>query len=101
MLKYKTGGKQIMKLKNLEAKKIILGVLGERGKLKSEEELAEILKKRLTKKERQVLNSKLGGADTKTPDVVEEEFETIAQKAIKKIKNESVHREFYVEAKAI
>lgn len=86
-----------MKLKDIAAKKIILSILGERGVLKSEDELAEILKKRLTKKERQVLNSKLGGADTKIPGAEEEELEMIAQKAIKKIKNESLHREFYIE----
>jgi len=88
-----------VKLKNLEAKKIILTILGERGELKSEAELAEILKKRLTKKERQVLNAKLGGADTKTPYSDDTELEAIAQKAIKKIKNESLHREFYIEVK--
>ena len=90
-----------MKLKNLEAKKIILTILGERGELKSEAELAEILKKRLTKKERQVLNAKLGGAETKIPSIEPSELESIAQKAIKKIKNESVHREFYIEGEKI
>lgn len=86
-----------MKLKDIAAKKIILSILGERGVLKSEDKLAEILKKRLTKKECQVLNNKLGGADTKIPGAEEAELEAIAQKAIKKIKNESLHREFYIE----
>jgi len=85
-----------MKLKDLEARKIILGVLGERGMLKSEEELAEILKKRLTKKERQILNIKLGGADIKIPSGDETKFEEIAEGAIKKIKNVSLHQEFYL-----
>ena len=53
-----------MKLKELEAKKIVLSIMGERGELKSEEELAVILKKRLTKKERQALNAMVMETDT-------------------------------------
>jgi hypothetical protein len=88
-----------MKLKELEARKIIISVMGERGELKSEEELAAVLKKRLTKKERQALNAKVTGADMAETfallNVEETRYEAIIAGAIKKIKNESVHREFY------
>jgi hypothetical protein len=39
-----------MRLDELEATKVVLSVLGERGELKCEEELAVILKKDLRKK---------------------------------------------------
>jgi len=88
-----------MKLKELEARKIIISVIGERGELKSEEELAILLKKRLTKKERQALNAKVTGADTAEIltllNADETRYEAIIAGAAKKIKNESVHREFY------
>lgn len=88
-----------MKLKELEAKKIVLSIMGERGELKSEEELAVILKKRLTKKERQALNAMVMETDTtKTLALLnadEARYEAIIAQAAKKIKNESVHREFY------
>jgi|GEM_PF-588929 hypothetical protein len=89
-----------MKLKELEARKIILSVMGERGELKSEEELAVILKKRLTKKERQALNAKVTGADTAETlallNADETRYEAIIAGAIKKIKNVTVHGEFYM-----
>jgi len=88
-----------MKLKELEARKIILSVMGERGELKSEEELAVILKKRLTKKERQALNAKVTGADTAETlallNADETRYEAIITGAVKKIKNVTVHGEFY------
>ena len=80
-----------MKLQELEATKIILSIMGERGALKGEEELAVILKKRLTKKERQALNAKINEAD-----INEARYEAIIAGAIKKIKNVTVHNEFYI-----
>lgn len=89
-----------MKLKELKATDIIKSVMGDRGTMRSEEELAVILKKRLTKKERFALNAKISGADMKETlaaiNADEARFETIVNTAIKKIKNESVHREFYL-----
>lgn len=88
-----------MRLDELHAKEIVIHILGERGELKSEEELAFILKKRLTKKERIALNSMI--LKTQLNDVLkilhvsDERLETIRQGAIKKLKNEHTHREFY------
>lgn len=91
-----------MKLKELKAAEIITSIMGDRGMLKNEEELAVILKKRLTKKERFALNAKISGADMgetlSAINVDEARFEVIVNGAIKKIKNESVHKEFYVNA---
>ena len=88
-----------MKLKELEATKIVKMVMGERGELKNEDELAIILKKRLTKKERQALNAKVTNMDNAEIlallNADSERFEKIVAGAIKKIKNESVHGEFY------
>ena len=88
-----------MKLKELEATKIVLSVMGERGALKSEDELAVILKKRLTKKERQALNAKVTGVDiNETLELLNadmERYEAIMAGAVKKIKNVTVHGEFY------
>ncbi len=89
-----------MKLKELEARKIVVSIMGERGELKSEEELAMLLKKRLTKKERQALNAKVTGAPLleilTSLNADEARYEAIIAGAAKKIKNESVHREFYL-----
>jgi hypothetical protein len=88
-----------MKLKELEATKIVKMVLGDRGGLKGEEELALILKKRLTKKERQALNAKAMGTDIGETltllNADETRYEAIVTGAVKKIKNVSVHGEFY------
>jgi hypothetical protein len=91
-----------MKLKELEATKIIISVMGERGALKSEDELAAILKKRLTKKERLALNAKVTLAD-KTQileqlNADEARYDEIIESAVKKIKNVTVHGEFYINA---
>lgn len=88
-----------MKLEELKAREIIISVLGERGTLKSEDELLLILKKRLTKKERFALNAKVANADMQntleTLNIDNERYEAIIAGAVKKIKNESVHKEFY------
>jgi hypothetical protein len=92
-----------MKLKELEATKIILSVLGERGMLKPQEELAAFLKQRLTKKEMQALNAKVKNEDLeeilKALNVDEARFNEIIATGSKKIKNEATHKEFYVIAK--
>ena len=84
-----------MKLKELKAREIIQMVMGkERISSKSDEELALILKKRLTKKECEVLNAQVSG----TVDALEmsaERYEALIASAIKKIKNESVHGDFF------
>lgn len=88
-----------MKLEELKAREIIISVLGERGTLKSEDELLLILKKRLTKKERFALNAKVANADMQntleTLNIDNERYEAIIAGAVKKIKNESMHKEFY------
>jgi len=88
-----------MKLKELEATKIVKMIMGERGTLKSEDELAAILKKRLTKKEREALNAKVTGADMAETlaslNADEARYEAIIAGAVKKIKNVTVHGEFY------
>lgn len=88
-----------MKLKELEATKIVKMVMGERGALKGEEELAVILKKRLTKKEREALNAKVTNADMEETltslNADKARYEAIIAGAIKKIKNVTVHGEFY------
>ena len=89
-----------MKLVELEATKIILSVMGERGALKPESELAAILKKRLTKKERQALNDRVNKVDIKETlellNADEQRYEEIILGAEKKIKNVTVHGEFYI-----
>lgn len=88
-----------MKLEELKAREIIIFALGERGVLKSENELAQILKKRLTKKERYALNAKVANADIRETlealNVNNERYEAIIAGAIKKMKNEHTHKEFY------
>ncbi len=88
-----------MRLDDLEAKKIIVVTLGNRGELKSDDELAQILKRRLTKKERFALNAKILNRPLKTVlhalNIDEARFEAIVATATKKIQNESLHKEFY------
>lgn len=88
-----------MKLSDLHATAIIRMVLGERGLLKEEEELAKVLKSRLTKKERQVLDVMATGTDIDAflPQINADRarFDAIAAAAVKKLKNEAVHRDFY------
>ena len=89
-----------MKLAELEATKIVLSVMGERGKLKPEDELATILKKRLTKKERQALNDRVNKVEVeetiKLLNSDMKRYEEIVAGAEKKLKNVTVHGEFYV-----
>ncbi len=89
-----------MKLNELEARKIIQMVMGEKRELtKSDEELALLLKKRLTKKECEVLNTEVSGKDKEAMmcdqkiDAIR--YDALKASAIKKIKNESVHGDFY------
>lgn len=89
-----------MKLNELEARKIIQMVMGEKRELtKSDDELALLLKKRLTKKECEVLNTEVSGKD-KEATMVEQKidavrYDALKASAIKKIKNESVHGDFF------
>ncbi len=89
-----------MRLSELEATKIILSVLGNRGELKNEDELAIILKKRLTKKEIFAINAHVSGAEKSETmqklNTDDARLEELIASAAKKIKNESVHREFYL-----
>lgn len=89
-----------MKLSEVRASDIIKGVLGERGILKSETELSLILKKRLTKKEMYAINAQINGEDqeetAKALNVDLQRLEEIIAGGSKKMKKESVHREFYV-----
>jgi len=89
-----------MKLNELEARKIIQMVMGDKRELtKSDEELALLLKKRLTKKECEVLNTEVSGKDKEATmcdqkiDAIR--YDALKASAIKKIKNESVHGDFY------
>ena len=89
-----------MRLEELEARKIIQMVMGEkRVPSKTEEELAILLKKRLTKKECEVLNAKAKGlAKEETMSTLKLEdarYEALFLGATKKIKNESVHGDFF------
>ncbi len=89
-----------MKLVELEATKIIISVMGVRGALKPEAELAAILKKRLTKKERQALNDRVNKVEIdetiKLLNSDMKRYEEIILGAEKKIKNVTVHGEFYI-----
>ena len=89
-----------MTLKELKAIEIIKMVLGDnRMPVKSEEELALLLKKRMTKKELEVLNAKVQGITQE--DVMASlnidlaRYETLVRGATKKLKNESVHGNFF------
>ncbi len=89
-----------MTIKELNAIEIIKMVLGDKRELvKSKEELSVLLKKRMTKKELEVLNAKV---ECITPEVVMKSlnidvlrYEKLLKGAIKKIKNESVHGDFF------
>ena len=84
-----------MKLKELKAREIIQMVMGkERISSKSDEELALILKKRLTKKECEALNAQVNGT-VDALEISDERYEALIASAIKKIKNESVHGDFF------
>ncbi len=95
-----------MTLKELNAIKIVEMVLGsERIPVKHEEELAVLLKKRMTKKELEVLNAKVKNISQE--DVMESlnidtaRYETLLRGAIKKLKNESIHGDFFYDTKKV
>lgn len=95
-----------MKLKELNAIQIIKMVLGdEREPVKSEEELAQLLKRRMTKKELQVLHAKVEGTDQEevmsSLKIDATRYEALLRGATKKMKNESVHGDFFYEQKII
>lgn len=89
-----------MKLEILEARKIITMVMGDKRALsKTDAELGLILKKRLTKKEYAVLNAEATNSDKNAlmleQKIDEARYEALKASAIKKMKNESVHGDFY------
>lgn len=88
-----------MKISDLQATKIITLALGEQSTLKTEDELAVLLKKRLTKKERELLNDKVNGINeeqTMTSLKADKaRYDAIFAGAIKKLKNQSVHGDFF------
>ena len=89
-----------MKLEALEARKIIMMVMGDKRALsKTDAELGLILKKRLTKKECAILNAEATKSDKNALmidlKVDEARYEALKASAIKKMKNESVHGDFY------
>lgn len=89
-----------MRLEELEARKIIQMLMGDKRILtKTEEELAILLKKRLTKKECEVLNAKAKGIlkeeTMQALNIEDTRYEALIAGATKKIKNESVHGDFF------
>jgi len=89
-----------MTLKELKSKEIIKMVLGDkREPVKSEQELALFLKKRMTKKELEVLNAKVKGIIQddviKSLNIDALRYEKLLIGAIKKLKNESTHGDFF------
>lgn len=89
-----------MILKDLKSKEIIQMVLGdERIPVKNEDELALLLKKRMTKKELEVLNAKVSNISQeetmKNLNIDEARYNTLLANAFKKIKNEAVHGDFF------
>lgn len=89
-----------MNLKELEVTKIIKTVLGDkRALVKTEEELAKLFKKRFTKKEREILNAYVKDINQEKTmsnlKIDAQRYETMLAGAIKKIKNESVHGDFF------
>ena len=89
-----------MKLQELEARKIIQMVMGDKRVLtKSDEELALLLKKRLTKKECEVLNAEVLDKDKEAlmseQKIDATRYDALKASATKKIKNESVHGDFF------
>lgn len=95
-----------MILKELNAIQIIKMVLGdERVPVKSNEELAQLLKKRMTKKELSVLHAMAENINQeemmKSLKVDEARYEALLRSAIKKLKNESVHGDFFYDKKVV
>lgn len=91
-----------MVLKDLKANQIIKMILGEeRSPVKSKEELAILLKKRMTKKELEVLNAKVENQNQEdimaSLNIDSARYEKLLSGAIKKIKNESIHGDFFYE----
>lgn len=89
-----------MKLQEIEASKIIHHVLGDkRVPTKSDAELAMLFKKRFTKKELEVLNADILGVEKAVSmealHVDEKRYDTLLAGALKKLKNEAVHRDFF------
>ena len=89
-----------MKLKEIEATKIINHVLGDkRVPTKSDEELAILLKKRFTKKELEVLNASVLGVEKAVSiealHIDETRYEAVLASALKKLKNETTHGDFF------
>jgi DNA-binding CsgD family transcriptional regulator len=89
-----------MTLKELNAIEIIKMALGDKRVLvKSEQELALLLKKRMTKKELEVLNAKVEGITQEdvmiSLNIDTIRYEKLLRGAIKKLKNESVHGDFF------
>ncbi len=97
--KRKSIGKKI-KLQEIEASKIIHHVLGDkRVPTKSDAELAMLFKKRFTKKELEVLNADILGVEKTVSmealHVDEKRYDTLLASALKNLKNEAVHRDFF------
>ena len=88
-----------MKLEELEARKIIKMVLGDKREPRAEDQLAILFKKRFTKKEREVLNAKASEVDKQETlsalKIDEARYDALLAGAIKKLKNESVHGDFF------
>ncbi|CAE10632.1 hypothetical protein [Wolinella succinogenes] len=89
-----------MKLSEIQSAQIITHLLGTRGALKSEEELALCLKRHLTKKELKALNLLVSGAIMEeiltAMNLDEARYKALVESASKKIKNQNLHKEFYV-----
>ena len=91
-----------MKLKELNAVEVIKMVLGdERKPIKSEDELAQLLKKRMNKKELQILHAEVEGSNKEevmsSLKIDISRYTTLLRNARKKLKNESVHGDFFYE----
>ena len=88
-----------MKIAEVMAVEIIESILGNREGLKEERELQQILKKRLTKKEIKVINGTFSDVEEehvlRDLNLSKDRFDEIYESAVKKIKNQSVHRDFY------
>lgn len=89
-----------MKLKEIEARSIVTSVMGNtRVITKSDEELAMLFKKRFTKKELEVLNASVLGTEKsvimEALHIDEARYDALMAGAVKKLKNETVHGDFY------
>lgn len=89
-----------MKLETLQARKIIENIMGtQRAFVKSDDQLGLILKKRLTKKECAILNAEICEQSHEevlaTLKIDETRYQALKASAIKKIQNESIHKDFY------